>query len=179
MFYFSTLLSAFTFSVLYFQHFILWHIMPQVLLGSVVSMMCKNRFYWRWSTWSSAFFMIRWALLHTRDIWGSHALSPLKNLSQLELDVVTYIVVGLLLFMSSTNQFFELVLYYEISRWWVVSWWSPTFSRSKVFRLTSSMPWLSLVTLDSTTKLAILSWPRAEIITMPMICSNNSYFSDP
>jgi len=30
--------------------------------------------------------------------------------------VVTYIVAGLLLFLSSTEQFFEPVLYYEISR---------------------------------------------------------------
>ena len=84
-----------------------------------------------------------------------------------------------LLIVSSTEQFFESVLYFKSNRWWATNWWSPTFSRSRASRLTSSMPWLSLMTPDSMTELAILSWLRAEIITVPMICSTNGCFSDP
>ena len=35
-----------------------------------------------------------------------------------------------------------------------------------------------ITTPNSMTELAILSWPKVEIITVPMICSNNSCFSD-
>ena len=90
--------------------------------------------------------------------------------------VVTYIVVGILFF---SEQYFEPFFYYEISRWWATNWWSPTFNRSTVSKLTSSMPWLSLMTPDLMTELAILSWPRENIITVPTIYSSYSYFSDP
>ena len=42
----------------------------------------------------------------------------------------------------------------------------------------SFMPWLNLMTLDLMIELAILSWPRAEIIIVPMICSTSSCSSD-